>query len=49
MQRYVRLLIRIFSEAFERFLLENPAEAKAIVEKATTLQGQELLPNGLVN
>ena len=27
---------RIFSEAFERFLLENPAEAKAIVEKATT-------------
>lgn len=27
---------RIFSEAFERFLLENPTEAKAIVEKATT-------------
>ena len=27
---------RIFSEAFERFLLENPDEAKIIVDKATT-------------
>ena len=27
---------RIFSEGFERFLLENPDEAKAIIEKATT-------------